>query len=273
MMTESMTMTKHSKLNLSDMKALLPPVPVIATESLEQFEKIFDQVAATLNIADMVELLLIRDFVLPFWEIARYTGHRVVAFDRKFKDTLAAQVEHLQSQKARREALAKRLAQYLGQRPPEVSHLENLEDKVMEARVEIASILKHTPSELAYNQALERSIQFHKDLEFLITSLTKRRDEALEMLNRYREGLGRRAKEVTEGILNAEYEVVVENQAVEGDVENRVPQLALPLTHAAEPTAEKEPAPDHSATGGPNQCDVAAVSASGSQEDSHGPAE
>jgi hypothetical protein len=138
-----MTMTKHSKLNLSDMKALLPPVPVIATESLEQFEKIFDQVAATLNIADMVELLLIRDFVLPFWEIARYTGHRVVAFDRKFKDTLAAQVEHLQSQKARREALAKRLAQYLGQRPPEVSHLENLEDKVMEARVEIASILKH----------------------------------------------------------------------------------------------------------------------------------
>jgi hypothetical protein len=93
------------------------------------------------------------------------------------------------------------------------------------------------------------------------------------MLNRYREGLGRRAKEVTEGILNAEYEVVVENQAVEGDVENRVPQLALPLTHAAEPTAEKEPAPDHSATGGPNQCDVAAVSASGSQEDSHGPAE
>jgi DNA polymerase IIIc chi subunit len=59
----------------------------------------------------------------------------------------------------------------IGQCPPEVSHLVNLEDKVkvMEAHVEIANILKHTPSELAYNQALERSIQFHKDLEFLIT--------------------------------------------------------------------------------------------------------
>jgi hypothetical protein len=123
------------------------------------------------------------------------------------------------------------------------------------------------------NQALERSIQFHKDLEFLITSLAKRRDEALEMLNRYREGLGRRAREVTEEILNAEYEVVVENQAAEGEVKNRVPQLAPPLTPSAEPTAEKEPGPDHSATGGPNQRDVAAVSASGSKEDNHGPGE
>jgi DNA repair exonuclease SbcCD ATPase subunit len=252
-----MTMTKQPKLNLADMKALLPPVPVIATESLEQVEKIFDQVVATLNIADMVELLLIREFVLPSWEIARYTRHRVVAFDRKFKDTLASQVAHLQSQKARREALAKRLAEYLGQRPPEVSHLENLENKVTEARDEIADILKHTPSELAYNQALERSIEFHKDLEFLITSMSKRRDEALEMLSRYREGLGRRAKEVTEEILNAEYKVISENQAPEGEVENQIPQLALPRTSSPEPTAENEPGPDHSATNGPNQLDVA----------------
>jgi hypothetical protein len=42
-----MTMTKQPKLNLADMKALLPPVPVIATESLEQVEKIFDQVVAS----------------------------------------------------------------------------------------------------------------------------------------------------------------------------------------------------------------------------------
>jgi hypothetical protein len=30
------------------MKALLPPVPVLATESLEQFEKVFDQVLVAL---------------------------------------------------------------------------------------------------------------------------------------------------------------------------------------------------------------------------------
>jgi hypothetical protein len=268
-----MTMTQQPKLNLADMKALLPPVPVIATESQEQLEKIFDQVLMTLKVQDMVELDLIRSYVLASWEIARYTRHRVVGFDRKFKDTVASQVAHLQNQKARREALAKRLAEYLGQRPPEVSHLENLEDKVTEARAEIANILKHTPSELAYNQALEGSIQFHKDLEFLITSLTKRRDEALDMLNRYREGLGRRAKEVTEEIINAEYEVVVENQAVKGEVENRLPQLALPLPPSAEP--KKEPAPDQSAISESDQRDLAAMTASdGSKaEDSHVPGE
>jgi hypothetical protein len=200
-------MSKVVKLSVIDMKALLPPIPVLATESQEQFEKIFDQVLATLKIDDdMVELLLIRDFVLPSWEIARYTRHRVVAFDRKFKDMLASQVEHLQSQKARREALAQRLAEYLGQHPPEASRLVELEEKVMEADVEIAKILKHTPGELAYNQALERSVNLHKDLEFLIISATKRRDQALEMLDRYRKGLGRRVKGALDEILEAEFD-------------------------------------------------------------------
>jgi hypothetical protein len=39
---------------------------------------------------------------------------------------------------------------------------------------------------------LEKSIAFHKDLEFLIASMTKRRDQALEMLNHYRQGLGQK---------------------------------------------------------------------------------
>ena len=47
----------------------------------------------------MVELMLIRDFVIPSWELARYTRHRAVGFDRKFKETLETQLQHLQSQK------------------------------------------------------------------------------------------------------------------------------------------------------------------------------
>jgi hypothetical protein len=196
------------KLNLADMKALLPPVPVLATESLEQFEKVFDQVLVALHVQDMVELILIRNFALPSWELDRYTRHRVVAFDRKFKGVLQDQVAHLQTQQARREALARKLAEHLGQRPPEVGHLVQLENQVIEAEEEIHAILKRTPTELAYNRALERSIAFHKDLEFLITSITKRRDQALEMLERYRQGLGKRAKEAMEEILDAEYQVV-----------------------------------------------------------------
>jgi BarA-like signal transduction histidine kinase len=53
----------------------------------------------------------------------------------------------------------------------------------MEAADDVTALLKRTPAELAYNKALERNIDLHKDLEFLITSIRKRRNEALEMLD------------------------------------------------------------------------------------------
>jgi hypothetical protein len=227
-----------SKVGLSDMKALLPPVPVLATESQEQFEKIFDQVVTALRVEDMVELILVRDFVLPSWEIARYTRHRAVAFDRKFKNIVVEQFSHLRDQKERREARAKRLAEYIGQRPADVSHLEKLDDTVMESREDINQILKRTPGELTYNRALENSIGFHKDLELLIASMTKRRDQALEMLNHYRRGLGRRAEQATKEILDAEYNVV----------ENQPTQIALPLAPTVEPKSESQEKADHSVT-------------------------
>jgi hypothetical protein len=239
--------SKVSKVRLADMKALLPPVPVLATESLQQLENILDQVVARLNVNDMVELTIIRTFVIASWEEARYLRHRAVAFDRKFKDTLELQVQHLASQQARREALAKALAEHLTQRPPEAQHLMHLEEKVAEAHVEMEEILKRTPTELAYNKALERSIAFHKDLEFLITSITKRRNEALEMLDRYRQGLGKRAEQVMEEILDAEYQVVEKTEAAATQDEdlakqstnNQPPQLPPPLVPAAKTDAKR----------------------------------
>ena len=258
-------MSKRSKLSLADMKALLPPMPVIATESQEQFEKFFDQVAVTLDVEDPVELILIRDFVWPSWEIARYTRHRVVAFDRRFKGYVEGQVSHLQDQQARRAALAQRLAEYLGQRPPEVSHLVELEDKVMEAHTEIAEILKHTAGELAYNRALEGSIDLHKDLEFLIASMTKRCHQALEMLDRYRDGLGRRVKKTMDDIFAAELELVNGRLA---EVLTR--QIAPPLTPAEQSDTENQQVSAAAATTEPAQPDLAAVSASSIEDNENG---
>lgn len=196
------------QLNLAGMKALLPPMPVLANESQEQFERLFDQVAITLKVQDLVELIYIRDFVWPSWEVALYTRHRTVAFDRKLKSLVDEQFSQLRDPEERRAKRAERLAEYLGQRPPDVSHLVELEDKVKEVHTEVTEFLSHTPGELAYNRALERSINLHKDLEFLITSATKRRNQALEMLERYREGLGRRVKGALDEFLDGEFSVL-----------------------------------------------------------------
>ena len=125
-----------------------------------------------------------------------------------------------------------------------------LENKVSEAEEEIQAIFKRTPTDLAYNRALEKSILFHKDLEFLITSITKRRDQALEMLERYRQGLGKRAKEAMEEILDAEYQVV----------DPTAPALVPP----SDPNAGNKMVEDPSPAAAPNE-PVAAVSSESSE--------
>jgi hypothetical protein len=256
-------MSNAVKLSVVEMKALLPPMPVLANESQEQFEKFFDQVVIALDVKDPVEMILIRDFVWPSWEIARYTRHRVVAFDRKFKGVLESQVGHLQSQKARREALAQRLAEYLAQRPAEASHMAALEDKVIETDIEMAQILKHTPGELAYNRALEHSIGFHKDLEFLIISATKRRDQALDMLDRYRNGLGRHVNNIMNDIFDAEFGFF------NGKLGETLTRQIVPPLAPAEQTENQQVA-ESAATTEAAQHDLAAVSASKIEDNGNG---
>jgi hypothetical protein len=222
---------------LANLKALLPPVPVLAIESLQQFERMFDQLVETLKCQDMVELIQIRDFALAAWEEARYTRHRVVAFDRKFKAVVAGEVPDHRDPNVHQKAVAERLAKYLAYRPQDVGQLVELEAKVMEVADDVSAILKRTPAELAYNKALEYDINLHKDLEFLITSIRKRRNDALEMLDRYRQGLGKRAEQTMTEILDAEFNLVPEQLA-----ENEFPQI--------EPSSAQA---EHDAVAGPKR--------------------
>jgi hypothetical protein len=248
-------MGKELRLSLIEMKALLPPVPVLATESREQFEKIFDQLVVSLKCQDMVELIHIHDFALATWEEARYTRHRVVAFDRKFKDVVAGEVPDHRDPNVRQKAIAERLAEHLAYRPRDVGHLIELENKVMEAADDVSAVLKRTPAELAYNKALERSVDLHKDLEFLITSMRKRRNEALEMLDYYRQSLGKRAEQTMAEILDAEFNLVP-NQADE----NRLPHVASALAPPVAVQAQHEVA-DAGASMKDNPPDAASNSA------------
>lgn len=88
--------------------------------------------------------------------------------------------------------------------------MTRLEQKVHDLSTDVDEILKRTPTELDHAHALEKSISFHKDVEFLIASISKRRNEALHMLELYRAGLGKRVDEAVSEIIDAEHEVVEE---------------------------------------------------------------
>jgi PIN domain nuclease of toxin-antitoxin system len=210
MLMASNEMAKAGAPSAAEMKALLGPPPILSTESAEQFEKVFDQLIDCLELQDMVDGILIREFAVSSWEINRYVRHRTVSFDRSFKQNRDLQVQRLKSQKARKEDLAANLARHLAQSPADISQMEHLETRVTSVDSEIDEILRRTPSELDHNAALEKGIMFHKELEFLITSLTKRRNEALEMLEFYRAGLGKHVANAMNEILDAEYKVVQE---------------------------------------------------------------
>ena len=199
---------RNKGINGTMLKELLGPAPILSTESGERFDQIFDQLIAALEPQDMVEGILVRDFAVPSWEINRNVRYRTLSLERSFKQSLDFQAQRIKSQNARKEDLRKELAQTLAQTPADIARLTQLESKVVGSDKDIDEILSRTPSELDHCHALEKTIDFHKDVEFLITSLTKRRNEALQMLELYRAGLGKRVDETMNKILDAEYRVV-----------------------------------------------------------------
>jgi hypothetical protein len=99
---------------------------------------------------------------------------------------------------------ANSLAERMTQRPPEVADLLHLEGKVLESPTELDEILQRTPTELQHNRALEKSMLFQEQLDKLIASATKRFNDALELFEHYREGLGQRLRRVAEDILKVD---------------------------------------------------------------------
>jgi hypothetical protein len=214
-------------INAIELTQLLGGAPVLSTESVEGFEMVFDQLIAALKPQDMLERILIWEFAVPSWEINRYTRHRSLSFDRSFKQSLDFQAQRIKSQNARKQDLRDRLSGQLAQTPADIAQLTQLERKLENSATEIAEILKRTPSELDHCHALEKSIAFHKDVEFLIASISKRRNEALQMLDLYRAGLGKRVNEAMNDVLDAEYKLVEEHpQQVKSP--SLVPRSAAP---------------------------------------------
>jgi hypothetical protein len=151
-----------------------------------------------------MELLLIRQVQNESWKIMRYTRHQTLGIDRRFRESLEFQVKAQKEQAARRGALAKELAQQTGRPATELAKALYLRGIVMSSVDDVDAILDREPTELEHNKALEAGIVFQEQLDRLINSSLKRRNDALELLDCYRAGLGQRWREISDQILDAE---------------------------------------------------------------------
>jgi hypothetical protein len=219
----------------AELKELLGPVLVLSSESAERFEAVFDKLLVCLNVQDVMEGLLIRDYAETDWEARRYSRLRTLSFERSFKQSLDFQVQRLKAQWARKQEQVRNLAEYAALKPADIAEATRLEQKVFDSSTEVQEILKRTPKELDHAHALEKTISFHKDVEFVIASISKRRNEALHMLDLYRAGLGKRVDEAMSEIIDVEHEVV--DQPVEL---KEAPRLVPSIEPSGNATSDEE---------------------------------
>jgi hypothetical protein len=201
---------KLATLSSAEIKSLLWPPSILSTESAERFEMVFDQLIATFDLQDMVEATLVWDFAVASWECNRYTRNRALSFERGFQKALCCQVEKIKGQRVMKQDPKCRVLLNFNPSQSEIDNLMRREGGADNSDSEIGEILNRSPSESDHSYALEKGINFHRDVEFLISSLTKRRNGALQMLDFYRAGLGRRVDDAMNQILEGEYKVISE---------------------------------------------------------------
>jgi hypothetical protein len=227
--------SRDEKLNLAALEAMSGPAPVLRTEDRDDYDKIRAHFMACFSPQDILEWQLVRRLIDDAWFIARYSRHKTVVVERWFQQSLDFQVQRVISQQPRKQAVAKRLADEMTQKPPEVAHLLHLEEKVVDLHLVIDEIRRRTPTELEHNRALEKSIVFQEQLDRLVASATKRFNETLQLLEYHKEGFGRCLRETA-------------NQLSKPEKDNQPPHAEAPFIVPSDGGAVENAAVDRNST-------------------------
>jgi hypothetical protein len=196
-----------TKTDLDAFEVVLGSPSLLTTESVSQYREMFDQLIESLQPNDGLELLLVRQVLQETWKIFRYERHQTLGIDRRFRESTEFQTDLKAERAKKREALSKKLAEKTGRPVTELSQMVELIE-VIETSVEdvdaIAERGREHRREIVHNQALEAGIDFQEKLDRLISSATKRRNDALQQLEYYGVGLGRRLRELTDNIIDGD---------------------------------------------------------------------
>ena len=171
--------------------ALLGPIPILSSEDQKRADKLYEAFVAALMAQDLLELMCMRDIAYETILIERYRINQTCAVERAALNTQQNREQLKKLRKERRDRQLQKVAERLGQTPADVAELIALERDVEEVPDDLDSLFKHKALEVDLNAALERSLQKQQWWDALINSATKRRNNALQMLDFYRAGMGK----------------------------------------------------------------------------------
>ena|SRR5215510_6343431 len=79
--------------NFAKLRELFGPPPVLSTENQKAYDDLTMHLLQVFRPHDLIELMYIRQLADITWEIVRYTRHKTLAIDRKFRARLEFQAK------------------------------------------------------------------------------------------------------------------------------------------------------------------------------------
>jgi hypothetical protein len=200
----NVTPTKLTNAQLSDLSALLGEPPVLSSENAENYQLMWKRLIECFTPADLMELLLVQQIQTETWKILRLHRHQILAVERRFRESSQFLADRRKALKAKKQALAEELARKSGRPVTAYSMLIELDDAIMSTVDDVDKIVEQRPTEIEHNRAMEDGLNFQESIDRLLSSAHKRRNDAVQLLEIYRHGLGQHWREISDRVIDAE---------------------------------------------------------------------
>jgi hypothetical protein len=174
--------------------ALLPKLPLLITESADEFDALRDAFEQEIKPRGIIEQMYVRDICAIVWEILRLRRCKVIIINSAFRSAL----QNLLKQ------LSRLPGQYEYQVEGEAQTLAHSWFTDQEAKKQVSEILSRFDlDESAIEaEAIRRSSSDLELLDRMLTSLESRRDKALGCVAQYRASLAHQLRENSDRIID-----------------------------------------------------------------------
>jgi hypothetical protein len=189
---------------LAELSAMLGEPPVLSSENVENYNLMWQKLIECFTPADLMELLLVRQIQTETWKILRLHRHQILAVERRFRESSKFLADRRKALKAKKQALAEELARKSGRPVTEYSMLIELDDAIMSTVDDVDKIVEQRPTEIEHNRAMEDGLNFQESIDRLLSAAHKRRNDAVQLLEIYRHGLGQHWREISDRVIDAE---------------------------------------------------------------------
>jgi hypothetical protein len=187
--------------------ALLPKLPLLITESADEFDALRDAFEQEIKPRGIIEQMYVHDICAIVWEILRLRRCKVIIINSAFRSAL----QNLLKQ------LSRLPGQYEYQVEGEAEALAHSWFTDQEAKKQVSEILSRFDlDESAIEaEAIRRSSSDLELLDRMLTSLESRRDKALGCVAQYRASLAHQLRENSDRIIDGKGVLRLEDAASE----------------------------------------------------------